>query len=81
MAETTCDPVHCPTLGNKHWMFDPRLADVVNKFAHFHTGLCNTLSFVLLFLGFFTVGFICMVLYLYGALFQVIRLRVLNACL
>ena len=33
MAETDCDVVHCPTVGNKHWMFDLRLADVVNQFA------------------------------------------------
>ena len=35
MAETVCDVVHCPTVGNKHWMFDPRLADVVNIFDKF----------------------------------------------
>ena len=35
MAKTDCDVVHCPTVENKHWMFDPRLADVVNRFAHF----------------------------------------------
>ena len=23
------------SVGNKHWMFDPRLAHVVNQFAHF----------------------------------------------
>ena len=33
MAERDCDVVHCPTVGNKHWMFDTRLADVVNRFA------------------------------------------------
>ena len=35
MAEMDCDVVHCPTLRNKHWMFDPQLADIVNQFAHF----------------------------------------------
>ena len=30
MAEMDCIVVHCPTVGNKHWMFDPRLIDVVN---------------------------------------------------
>ena len=33
-AETDCDVVHCPTMGDKHRMFDPQLADVVNPFAH-----------------------------------------------
>ena len=35
MAETDCDVVHSPTLGNKHSMFEPWLADVVNQFAYF----------------------------------------------
>ena len=30
MAETDCDVVHCSAVGNKHWMFDSRLAVVVN---------------------------------------------------
>ena len=34
-AETDCDVVNCPTVGNKHWMFDTRSTDVVNQFAHF----------------------------------------------
>ena len=34
MAETDSDAVHCPTLGSEHWMFDTRLADGVNEFAH-----------------------------------------------
>ena len=25
---------YCSTVRNKHWAFDPRLADVVNQFAH-----------------------------------------------
>ena len=33
IAETDRDVVHCPTVGNKLWMFDQRLADVVNQFA------------------------------------------------
>ena len=35
MVEMDCDVVHCPTVGNKHWMFDPQLVDVVNHFPHF----------------------------------------------
>ena len=35
MAETDCDVVHCPVVRNKHWMFDPRLADILNQLAHF----------------------------------------------
>ena len=35
MVETDCDVVHCPTMGNKHLMFDPHLTDVVNQFALF----------------------------------------------
>ena len=35
MAETDSDVVHCPTVGNKHWMFDPWLSDVIYQFAHF----------------------------------------------
>ena len=27
MTETDCDVVHCPTVGTKHWMIDPRLVD------------------------------------------------------
>ena len=38
MAEKDCDTVHCPTVGNKHWMFDPRLKEVVNQFAYFQFG-------------------------------------------
>ena len=34
LAETDCDVVRSPTVGNKHWMFDPWLSDVVNQFAH-----------------------------------------------
>ena len=33
MVETDCDVVHCPEVGNEHWMFDPRLADIINQFA------------------------------------------------
>ena len=29
MAKTDCDVVHCPTVGNKHWMFDTRLANIL----------------------------------------------------
>ena len=29
------DIVRCPTVGNKQWVFSPRLAHVVNQFAHF----------------------------------------------
>ena len=36
MAETDCDVVHCPTVGETHWTFDPLLADVVNIFVHYH---------------------------------------------
>ena len=25
--------LYCPTVGNKHWVFDPRLTDAVNEFA------------------------------------------------
>ena len=35
VSKTDCEVVHCSTMGNKHWMFDPRLADVVNQFAPF----------------------------------------------
>ena len=35
MAEPDGDVVLCPTVENKHWMFDPRLADVAGHFAHF----------------------------------------------
>ena len=31
MAETDCDVVCSLAVGNKHWMFDTRLADVVNQ--------------------------------------------------
>ena len=37
MAETDSDVVHCPTVGNKHWMFNLRLVRAVNRFAHFTT--------------------------------------------
>ena len=37
MAETDCDVVHCPTVGNKNWMFDQRSTDVVKQFAHVPT--------------------------------------------
>ena len=37
MAETDCD-IHCPTVGHKHWMFSPQLADVVDQFAQFPFG-------------------------------------------
>ena len=43
MAETDGDVVHYPIMENKHWMFDPRFAEVINQFAHFpiwwHWGL------------------------------------------
>ena len=35
VVEKDFDVVHCSTVGNKHWMFDQRLRDVVNQFAHF----------------------------------------------
>ena len=35
MAEMVCDVVHCPTVRNQHSMFNPRLADIINPFAHF----------------------------------------------
>ena len=34
MSEMDCGVVHCPTVGNKYWMFDPRLAGVVCEFWH-----------------------------------------------
>ena len=33
LAEMDSDMVHCPIVVNKHWMFDPQLADVVNQLA------------------------------------------------
>ena len=40
-----CDVVHCPSVGNKHWIFDPRLADIVNQFAHLPPfgGTCDSI--------------------------------------
>ena len=35
MVETDSDLIHYPRVGNKHWMFDPRLADVVNQLTYF----------------------------------------------
>ena len=42
--------MYSPIMGNKHWMFDPRFADVVNQFAYFATGSTRD-SEVLLLLG------------------------------
>ena len=32
MSETDCNVIHYPTVGNKHWMFDPRLVDFPHKY-------------------------------------------------
>ena len=34
MTNMDSDVVHCPTEGNKHWLFDPRLAVAVNQLSH-----------------------------------------------
>ena len=46
MTETDCDILlYCPTMGNELWMFDPRLLDIVNRFAHFtHLGALRIFS-------------------------------------
>ena len=44
MAETDCDVIHCPTVGRKHWMFDPWLADVVNQLARSNLAALGILS-------------------------------------
>ena len=38
IAKMDCDVVRCPTVGNKHWLFDPWLANVAIQFVHFSFG-------------------------------------------
>ena len=45
MGETDCNLVHCPTVGNTHWMFRPLSAGVVNQLADFsHLAALEILS-------------------------------------
>ena len=48
MTETYGDAVYCSSVGDKQWMFDPRLADVVNQLAHFFLSFDGTRDSILM---------------------------------